>query len=276
MPGPTDKRRIAARRTELGASTVAGGIGTAFGAAKLRDAYKEEHPERFRSATMRVGQRAHKAGMKPARAERLVRTMRTGKPKFVALATLTAAGSTAAGANRYHDHRVRVDAREAHKRQDVGRDTQIRKGVTTVSAFGIDHGYALGSGEVSKAKVPFAEMHPFEQMKVMSGQQARIRRNFARKYPAGEHDVAVGDLRRLSGSKRDFTNPEHEARVRAITPSIRDEGMRNPVEVRRYRPQVGSAKRSEADFHSGGHRLEAARRLGMKRVRTVVTSENGA
>jgi len=126
---------------------------------------------------------------------------------------------------------------------------------------------------IAKAKVPYAELPPFERMRVHSAQQARIRRKFARKYGPGEHDIAVGQLRRLSGSRRDFSDPEHKERVEQIMPSMRQRGLDQPVEVRRYRPAVGSNPQVEADFYSGGHRLEAARRLGWPRVRTAVSDE---
>lgn len=90
-----------AHRVELAGQSVAGGIGSAFGAAKLRDAYKEEHPEKFRHAVRTAAVRASRAGVPHARIVSAAKTAHSGKPPFKALIALTGAGATAASAHHY-------------------------------------------------------------------------------------------------------------------------------------------------------------------------------
>jgi hypothetical protein len=95
------RRRQATRGVEIGGSVAAGTVGSAFGAAKLRDSYKQEHPEAFTRGVNRAHWFALRRGVKPARAFKLNRIATSGKPGFVPLATAVTAGSIATGARRY-------------------------------------------------------------------------------------------------------------------------------------------------------------------------------
>jgi len=100
-PPRQSRRRQATRGVEVGGSVAAGTVGSAFGAAKLRDSYKQEHPEAFTRGVNRAHWFALKRGVKPARAFKLNRIATSGKPGFVPLATAVTAGSIATGARRY-------------------------------------------------------------------------------------------------------------------------------------------------------------------------------
>lgn len=130
------QQREALHRTSVAGNTVAGAVGVGFGAAKLRDAYKEEHPARFARHVGQVGNVALKRGVKPATVVRAARVARTGKPPFKALVVASSAGAAAAGAHRLSDHLQRVDRRKA------------RQAAVAKSAFGVELGYVeKGLGE---------------------------------------------------------------------------------------------------------------------------------
>lgn len=98
-----------ARGVEIGAGTVAGGVGTALTAEKLRDAYKKDYPHRYGPAAEHV-ERA--AGEVAPKAGRVARTLSEGHVRFPALATGTAAVALATGAKKYRKHREHAAARE--------------------------------------------------------------------------------------------------------------------------------------------------------------------
>lgn len=100
-PSPRTRADRNAHRVELAGQTVAGSVGSAFGAAKLRDAFKEEHPQKFTRALRRSVHSARARGVQPKTVARAVRVAHSGKPNFASLITLTAAGGTAATAHHY-------------------------------------------------------------------------------------------------------------------------------------------------------------------------------
>lgn len=100
-----------ARGVEVGGGVTAGTVGTWLGAAKLRDAYKADHPEKFAA---RAAQAEHHVAELAPKAGRLARVVRDGKPGgFAPLAALTAAAATATAAKKYRTHRERHFAKSA-------------------------------------------------------------------------------------------------------------------------------------------------------------------
>ncbi len=140
MSPEPDQRAVAARRTELGASGVAGTVGVGFGAAKLRDAYRDdlgrkalgrhasaadatEHGDKiFDEKVKRAQARARSRGVSAKTAERVGDAVRTWKPPFKALLVATGAGAVATGASRYGDHRARITQRGTVKKDAFGVD----------------------------------------------------------------------------------------------------------------------------------------------------------
>lgn len=124
------QRRRASRNVELAASGVAGGVGSAFGAAKLRDAYKEEHPEAFARTVRRTANRASRAGVSAGRVSHLEHLATVGKPGFKPLAIATAAAATATGAKRfgeYNDVKHRRELRAAREKKNAAVAKSLRE-----------------------------------------------------------------------------------------------------------------------------------------------------
>jgi hypothetical protein len=90
------ERRKRARQVETGGQLTAGSVGVGFGAAKLRDAYAEDYPDRFKRGVTRLN-----AATRGTRLKRVAQAVEHGRPHFKALALATAAGGTAAAAHRY-------------------------------------------------------------------------------------------------------------------------------------------------------------------------------
>ena len=108
-PRTTGERN--ARRVELVSQGVAGGIGTAFGAAKLRDAYHKdlvhEHGKirgnrEFNRKVKTVGRAVQRVGGSPQTAAKVAGLARK-TPGFKPLAVAVGAGSLATGAHRYQE-----------------------------------------------------------------------------------------------------------------------------------------------------------------------------
>lgn len=109
------KRDDVLHGTTVAGNTVAGTVGLGFGAAKTRDAYREQspaHAERYRKVTMHSGQKLVRRGVKPAMAARAVRVARVGKPPFKALIAAGTGASVASGAHRLEEHLQRKERRK--------------------------------------------------------------------------------------------------------------------------------------------------------------------
>lgn len=91
------------RGVEVGSGVTAGTVGAALGAAKLRDAYREDfHPQFERAANSAA---KHATEIAP-RAGRLARVVSHGKPGgFIPLAVGGTAAATTAAAKKYRKHR---------------------------------------------------------------------------------------------------------------------------------------------------------------------------
>lgn len=97
-------RREKVHYAGLTANTVAGGAGSLFGAAKIRDAIKDEHPAKLASAVATGSARAKKVGVSAHRIERAASIVTEGKPGLKPLLTATVAGAAAGGLHRYGQH----------------------------------------------------------------------------------------------------------------------------------------------------------------------------
>ncbi len=144
-----NRKRDAADRADLAGSVTAGTVGAGFGAAKLRDSYREEHGAKFGDALTRVhhGLQAH--GVSPKNATKVTRFAATAKPKFAHLAVATGAGVVAAGAGHYSSHIQRSQARAARRERDAAARAKEAKDPVAKSAFGVIHPDVL-----AKAKQP--------------------------------------------------------------------------------------------------------------------------
>lgn len=107
----TRRRRAHVAGTAAGA--VAGAASAPFGAAKLRDSYRESYPARFERGLRRVEHVARREGMTQQQTSRALRLASHGKPGFVPLITATAAATAAGGARRYERHQERKVAKSA-------------------------------------------------------------------------------------------------------------------------------------------------------------------
>lgn len=148
----SDDRKQAARKLELGASTGAGVVGSGFGAAKLRDAYKEDqpgNPARLHDAATRV---ANRVTGNPSRAARLVRVADEGKPPFKVLAAATGLAATATLARRYQGVESLRQRRHDAERNGLPTTAVQKSGdpVDNDAAFGI---VAKAMRERSKQKL---------------------------------------------------------------------------------------------------------------------------
>lgn len=108
-------RRETAHRVSVTGNTIAGTAGAGFGAAKLRDSFKEDYPKKFDRAVTHSANRAIKRGRSAEHVSRLVHVAQVGKPGFVPLAVGSVAGALAAGAHRYGSHLDNVAAKKAKK-----------------------------------------------------------------------------------------------------------------------------------------------------------------
>lgn len=103
---PRKKTTGGARKVEVVGSGVAGGVGSVFGAAKLRDEFlkdpkvKPEHKAAFKRATVHGGRAAMRAGVKPEKVAHVVRAVESGHPGFKPLAVAVTAGTLATTAHR--------------------------------------------------------------------------------------------------------------------------------------------------------------------------------
>ena len=102
------RRDKVARAVDHTSTAVAGTIGSALGAAKLRDKYKEEHATKYAAHAAKVEEAAH--GVAP-KVGRLTRVVSHGEPNFAMLATGAAAGGVAGAASAYRDHRKKLLAK---------------------------------------------------------------------------------------------------------------------------------------------------------------------
>lgn len=113
------RRSEAAHNIETGAGLTAGAIGSAFGLARLRDAYKKDYPESYERARVAV------AAKHPRLAQKL-----TSHPGFKSTAAIGVAGLTAAGAHRYQQlNELREKkikrARAARKRETMAKARRV-------------------------------------------------------------------------------------------------------------------------------------------------------
>lgn len=146
MSDELERRKHTARKVELAAETTAGTVGSAFGAAKLRDSFKQDYPKKYYGA-LRAGSRtARRAGASPQTVARAVRAVHTANPAghFAPLATVATAGAAAATARRYQGleslrQRRRQAARDGQKVETV--DT-IDKGFARNARSAVSHGEA--------------------------------------------------------------------------------------------------------------------------------------
>lgn len=103
------QRRDTARHVEIATSAVAGSVGSALGAAKLRDAYKDEHPKAFARGEKAVGRTT---------SPKVARFIGHAKPGFKPLAGGAATAIAATAASKYRqkkDHEVaRAHAGQTH------------------------------------------------------------------------------------------------------------------------------------------------------------------
>lgn len=106
----TERRRL--HETSVAGNTVAGTVGLGLGAAKLRDAYREDHPQAFDRHVANTANRALKHGASSKTVTRGVHLAQKAKPRFKSLVVAGAAGSVAAGARRLSEHEQRVKARK--------------------------------------------------------------------------------------------------------------------------------------------------------------------
>lgn len=117
------KRERTARRVRLATGTTAGAVGATFGASRLRDSFKEDYPQRFVRGVTAVEQKARRAGASQQQAAKVARVVSRSRPGFIPLAVATAAGATAAGAQRYEHHlergRLRKDAFGVRRRDQA-------------------------------------------------------------------------------------------------------------------------------------------------------------
>ena len=115
MTTPWSNRDYYGRRAENAAGMAAGGVGIGFGAAKLRDAYKQDYPAAHQRRLGQVERGARRLG--PERAKRLVRLADEGHPGFRTLATAAALGTAATTGKRIRMH-TEIKEQKQLRRQD--------------------------------------------------------------------------------------------------------------------------------------------------------------
>lgn len=193
----TERRDQVARGAEIGGTAVAGTVGTALAATKLRDAYKEDYGREF----ARGASRARRAAVKvaPKSGGRLARLISHGKPGFVPLAALTVGAGAAAGARHYRQHREKAAA---------ARRPLVKGASMGTSAFGVEH-------ELSKA-----DRNDSPVLDTAAELDTTVRRVRRRVAPSGLRIAAkVADERTRLAVQRDRLNkaaydPETAARRR--------------------------------------------------------------
>ena len=98
------QRRKTARKVEIGGQVGAAVAGTGLGAAKLRDAYAEDNPEKFARGLGHLHAGVVRAGASHPRANAVTRIAGSGKPHFKQIALGAAAAGVATGAQRYQGY----------------------------------------------------------------------------------------------------------------------------------------------------------------------------
>ncbi|SRR6266568_5851512 len=102
-------------------NTAAGTVGLGFGASKLRDSYREQHPQQFDRHVSNLANRALKHGASSNTISRGVRLAQKSKPGFKSLVAAGAAASVATGARRLSEHDSRVKRRREALGQPVSK-----------------------------------------------------------------------------------------------------------------------------------------------------------
>ena len=126
------ERRKTARKVEIGGQVGAAVAGTGLGAAKLRDAYAEDNPEKFHRGLGHLHAGAVRAGASHPRANAITRIAGSGKPHFKQIALGATAAGLATGAQRYQSYSRLKSRREAYAASSVAKAGGI-------SAFGVQH-----------------------------------------------------------------------------------------------------------------------------------------
>lgn len=143
---PNRKRDIA-DRADLAGSVTTGAIGAGFGAAKLRDTYKEEHPDKFARGLSRTHGALRSHGVSAGKAARVAHFADTAKPHFAQLAIASGTAGIAAGAGRYSGHVKRKQANEARRARDAATRAEAAQAPVAKSAFGVGHPLSKASSE---------------------------------------------------------------------------------------------------------------------------------
>jgi hypothetical protein len=114
------------------ANGVAGGAGAIFGAAKIRDLYRDDrkaNPAKLANAAQGVAAKGSKLGLKPAAAGQLAHALERGRPGLRTTVVGAVAGGAGAGLHRYGQHLDRVKAKQNHQ--------AVAKGMVDVEVRGI-------------------------------------------------------------------------------------------------------------------------------------------
>lgn len=184
--GDFHRQRRKARQVELGASVVAGGVGSAFGAAKLRDAYRDDPkygPQKLARGAARAGRAASRVTT-PHRANRVAHLVEHGKPSFRALVAATAAGGVAAAANKYQDATHVVEDRRRRKKIKV-------MGVPTGLSKRTPFADAIAKSEVGPGQYkPANQMTRADRAAVRIRTTAGVRGVTGANAPTAAHDLA--------------------------------------------------------------------------------------
>jgi hypothetical protein len=119
MADPDRKRDVADAIQTVG-GVSAGGVGAAFGGSKLRDAFAEDYPDRFRAGVRRSAKVLTRAGVPQPKVTQLTRAAVRGKPGFVPLAAATGGAGVVALGRHYEKHVDRAERRARRAAAQAG------------------------------------------------------------------------------------------------------------------------------------------------------------
>jgi hypothetical protein len=134
-----NRKRDLADRADTATSVTAGAVGGAFGAAKLRDSFAEDHPDKAKAVIARGHAALRSHGVSAQRAGRLAEFAEHSKPHFGSIAIGSAAAASAAAAGKYSSHVKNSQAKEARRARDAAARAESAQAPVAKSAFGVGH-----------------------------------------------------------------------------------------------------------------------------------------
>jgi hypothetical protein len=158
----TSQRRQRQVHTVGSAAGGAAAVASApFGAAKLRDSYRESYPAKFGRRMGHLERIARQRGLSQQATSRVLRTVSHGKPGFVPLVTATTAATVAGGARRYERHLERRGVTKSAFGVELGkrRDGGGSERRTATAAGGATAGGILGYRAQQAVNIGRAERH---------------------------------------------------------------------------------------------------------------------